>query len=86
LEELSREGLIQKRGDGRYELTEKGRQEAGWAYWGRRPEPGSVEEVLNELSSYISYLEDLKASKAAEIANQSSRIRELADKLSKLAA
>jgi DNA-binding PadR family transcriptional regulator len=85
LEDLSREGLIQKREDGRYELTDKGRQETGWSYWGRRPEPHSVEEVLNEISSYLAYLEDLKKSRSTELTNQSQKIRELADKLSKLA-
>lgn len=85
LEELVREGLIRRRDDGKYELTERGRQEAGWLYWGRRLEPRTGGEVLEEISTWITYLEDLKKSRPEELGGQADKIRELAERLLKLA-
>jgi DNA-binding PadR family transcriptional regulator len=85
LEQLANEGLIQKREDGRYQLTDEGRQETGWPYWALRPELRGVDGVLGEVSNYIAYLEDLKKSKPNEVAAHTKKISELAERLSKLA-
>lgn len=83
LEELSREGLVRRREDGRYELTERGRQEA-WP-WAARLEPRTAGEVLDAMSTWITYLEDIKKTRPSELEAQKQRIRELAERLSRLA-
>jgi len=56
---LSGEKLIQRREDGRYELTEKGREELD--YLGIPPghKEYTVESVLSDMDNYLSYLEDI---------------------------
>jgi DNA-binding PadR family transcriptional regulator len=56
LEELVAEGVAQKREDGRYELTPRFRENAGWSFG---TPPRSVQETITELSGLTSYLEDL---------------------------
>ena len=93
LEQLTSEGLIKKRDDGRYELTAKGDSEFGeWGpFAGRsRKRPLTVDDMLQEMASYISYFEEIKSSSESqskkEIAQHLDRIKELANRLSKLGA
>jgi DNA-binding PadR family transcriptional regulator len=62
LEKMVEEGSIQKRVDGKYELTPDAKNEAEVSFgpWARQPK--TVEGVTSELSSLVSYLEDLKGS------------------------
>jgi DNA-binding PadR family transcriptional regulator len=91
LEQLSKESLIKKREDGKYELTQKGDSEIGeWPTFGpRRSRPQSIEDMLREINSYVSYFEELKASSdplgKKKIAEQSEKIRGLIDRMSRLA-
>jgi DNA-binding PadR family transcriptional regulator len=84
LEDLCQDGLIQKREDGKYEITDMGKEESSWSLgpWSNRPR--SVEEMLNEIEAYASYFEDLAMSDKAKIEASSSRIRVVADRFSKL--
>jgi DNA-binding PadR family transcriptional regulator len=85
LDELSAEGLIKKREDGRYEITSKGREEVEFPFslfGGRRP--ASVEEMLNEMRGYVSYFEDLSRTDKSKIETFREAIRELAERLSSL--
>ncbi|PSN83212.1 hypothetical protein B9Q11_03210 [Candidatus Marsarchaeota G2 archaeon ECH_B_SAG-F08] len=89
LEQLSKEGVIRKRDDGKYELTEKGREEVESFLNPVFPPfslqaPRSVDGVLDEISAYVSYLEDLARTKSDSLKPYSSRIKELAERLSKL--
>jgi DNA-binding PadR family transcriptional regulator len=91
LDQLSKEGLIKKRDDGKYELTEKGdSQLEDWPPFGprRRSRPQSVEDMLNEMNAYVSYFEELSTSSdlsaRKKISEQSSKIKALIDRLSKL--
>jgi DNA-binding PadR family transcriptional regulator len=91
LDHLSKQGLIKKRDDGKYELTEKGDSELeDWPPFGsrRRPKPQSVDDMLREISSYVSYFEELKGSSdqsmKKKISEQSVKIQELIERLSKL--
>ncbi len=90
LESLVQEGLVAKRGDGRYELTATGRQamEMPWGPWGpwgmRGPQAPGVDGVLGEMSGYVSYLEDVARSDAPAIERNRARIKSLADRLSAL--
>lgn len=65
LEELTRTGVIVKRSDGKYEISSTTRDEfsqfRGWMGPGRSPE-----ELVNELSGYVSYLEELVASQGGD--------------------
>jgi DNA-binding PadR family transcriptional regulator len=84
LEGMCQDSLIQKRDDGKYEITEKGREETSWSFgpWSNRPH--SVDEILNEIEAYASYFEDLAKSDKSKIETQSNRIKIVGDRFSKL--
>lgn len=85
LQQLSEEGVIKKREvDGRYEITPQGKEEVEWPSRSRTGGPRSVEGTVAEMSSYISYLEDLALAKDPRVAQNTRQIRELAERLSKL--
>lgn len=91
LDSLVQEGLVRKREDGRYELTDPGQQAMEmppWSPWGpwwaRGPHAAGVEGVLGELTGYVSYLEDTKRSDGGSIERNRDRIKGLADRLSAL--
>src|SRR5487761_794790 len=85
LDEMSQEGLITKRDDGRYELTEKGKQESEWSFgMPFRQGPYSVENMLGEMKSYVSYFEDLAKSDPTKLKTYNEKIKEIADRLSKI--
>lgn len=83
LEELREDGVLRKREDGRYELTEKGRQEGEFPFGpfvGRRAR--GIEEMLSEISGLASYLEELSKSDKSRIAPYKEKIKSIANKLS----
>lgn len=85
LDELSQEGLIQKGPDGRYELTEKGRQEVEWPFGAPMQQArNTMEGILAEMRDNVSYLEDLEKSNAAKLAPVKDKIKEVAERLSRL--
>jgi len=84
LEELTTEGLISKREDGRYELTQTASDDLGWAMPGTRP-PRTVSDVLEEMRGYIAYLEDLSRSDTSVVSAEKPRIQSLASRLESLA-
>jgi DNA-binding PadR family transcriptional regulator len=86
LESLVQEGLIAKKEDGRYELTQKARQEIGWSHPGgmHGGRPQSVEDMLAEIGGYVSYFEDLLKSNKARLDPHKARIREITERLSAL--
>jgi DNA-binding PadR family transcriptional regulator len=85
LDEMTKEGSIQKRDDGRYVLTQKGKEESDWAFGGPfRQGPYSVDNMVAEMSSYVSYLEDVSKSDPSKLKLQSERLKNLAERLSKL--
>lgn len=86
LEDLTQEGLILKNQDGRYELTDKGKQEVEWPFGAPSPQRGSsVENVLAEMRDSVSYLEDLNRSNKAKLNESKQKIHDLATRLSALA-
>jgi DNA-binding PadR family transcriptional regulator len=84
LESMTTEGLIKKREDGKYELTEQGKEEVGWPSRMRSTYPRSIDDVLLEMGSYVSYLEDLATSDHSKLAPYLQKIKELQARLSKL--
>jgi DNA-binding PadR family transcriptional regulator len=71
LKKMVSENLINKREDGRYDLTAKGQEMSDkifkrfQGFHGRRRNRGTlaIENILTEIDSYVSYLEDIKKEK-----------------------
>ena len=85
LQQLADEDLIKKRdSDGRYEITAQGREEAEWPARMHGAGPRSVKGIIADMSSNVSYLEDLARSGNPELLQDSKLIRELANRLTKL--
>jgi hypothetical protein len=86
LEQMTGEGLIQRRPDGRYELSEQF-QSTSWGYGGfPGPLPRTPEEAVHELSGFVAYLEDLSRSDPAGFRAQLPAIAALAERLRRLAS
>lgn len=84
LEQLKSEGMVKKRDDGRYELTEKANEELEWSFGPALRKQRSVEDMLNEISGFVSYLEDLEKTDKAKLAEYRERMKEVAARLSAL--
>jgi len=84
LDSMVKEDLLSQLPDKRYQLTEQGREELElplmW-FGQRRSGTRSVEEVVEEISNYIKYLEDIKQSQKQKLGANATRIRELGEKL-----
>jgi len=85
LEQLTNDGMIRKRDDGRYELTEKANEELEWSFGPSFRKSRSVEEMMDEISGFVSYMEDLKKSGKLKAASFRERFRDLGKKLTSLA-
>ncbi len=88
LDNMAKEGLLSKSPDKRYSLTQQGREELEHPFPFMRSAPTtgprSVEEVLGELTSYVSYLEDIARVKDGRLATFTPQLRELGERLNKL--
>ena len=86
LEELSSEGLIRKREDGRYEATARGRESGSgpWEFFSRSSP--TVEGIVQEIRSNVAYLEDLRSGEPAQLAPHLSALHELGERLARLGA
>jgi DNA-binding PadR family transcriptional regulator len=84
LEQLTTEGLIGKREDGRYELTEKASEELDWSFGPSFRRQPSMDEMINEISGFVSYFEEVTRSDPAKTASYSQRVKALAERLSAL--
>lgn len=85
LDDMSKEGLIQKREDGRYELTERGKQESDWSFgmpFGFRPQ--GVDQMLGEINGYVQYFEDLSQTDKSKLTQYQAKIKDLSIRLAKL--
>lgn len=84
LEDLTSEGLIRRREDGRYETTARGK-ESGLGPWElfSRQSP-TVEGIVEEMRANVAYLEDLHSGKSDKLAPHLKTLRELGERLAKL--
>jgi len=85
LEDMAKDGLIAKRPDGKYEITEKGKAEADWPFgmpFGHQPH--GVDQMISEINGYVSYFEDLSRSDRAKLAPFQAAMKDLAARLSHL--
>lgn len=87
LDEITREGLVTRREDGRYEITEKGRQESDWSFgMPLHGSPRGIDGMISEMGGYTSYFEDLARTDKSKLASYSKAIKDLGERLSKLTA
>ena len=85
LEQLAKDGMVKKREDGRYELTDKASDELEGSFghsFGRRER--SVDEMFDEVSGLVSYMEELVKSDPAKLKEHREQLQTLADRLSSL--
>jgi len=85
LDQMTVEGTLRKSDDGRYALTEKGKEEGNFPFgfpFGQKP--ASVESMVNEMRDYVSYFEDLARSSPSKLDPYKNRLTEIRDRLSKL--
>ena len=86
LEQLTLEGLIEKRPDGRYQPTERLRSEACGHGGFAGPLPRTPEEAVRELSGFVAYLEDLARSDPTGFHAQLPVVADLIERLRRLTA
>jgi DNA-binding PadR family transcriptional regulator len=84
LDEMVRDSLVKKREDGKYELTAKTRNEDEWPFGSHFAGPRSVDDMLNEISGYVSYFEDMSKTDKSKLESYSEKIRTISDRLSAL--
>jgi DNA-binding PadR family transcriptional regulator len=87
LKAMVEEGVLNRSSDNRYSLTAKGREEIEhpFPWMGRAVSPPrSVEGALDEISSYVSYLEDLARSQDDKVVQNASKIKELSSRLARI--
>jgi DNA-binding PadR family transcriptional regulator len=84
LDDLAIEGMIKKRDDGRYELTDRGKESIEWPFGAPNPCPQSVEEMLNEINGLVSYFEDLDKSDKNRLEPHREKIKGIANRMSQL--
>lgn len=81
LSSMKDEGFIRQMPDGRYELTEKSKEEMHWppGFLGHRQR--NSEGMLNEMKGYVSYFEDLDRADKKKMDQHRGEIQKLADRL-----
>jgi DNA-binding PadR family transcriptional regulator len=84
LEELRTEGLIRQREDGRYELTSQGRDSMSGPWDFFASQSPTLEGIVNELRSNVSYLEDLRSSSPSKLDEHRKVLAELGARLQKI--
>ena len=85
LEKMVNEGTIKKQEDGRYKLTPDAEREADASFGPRIRRPQNLEDILTEMHSFVSYMEDLSGSGRESLGQHSGRLKELAKRLEDLA-
>jgi DNA-binding PadR family transcriptional regulator len=85
LEQLVSDGMIRKRDDGRYELTERAHDEVEWTFGPGFRRPRTAEDMMTELSGFVSYLEELSRTDPVAAAPYLMKAKELGERLSKVA-
>ncbi len=82
LEQLTKDGMVKKRDDGRYELTDKASEELEGSFgpaFGRRER--SVDEMFDEISGFVSYMEDLVRSNPEKLNEHREELKALAERI-----
>jgi len=85
LDELSQDGLIRRREDGRFEITDKGRNTIAGPWELFAHEAPTVEGIVAEMRANVAYLEDLGRSAPTKLSEQLPALREMGERLVKIA-
>jgi len=84
LSSMVSEGVISRRPDGKYEVTELGMRELEDNYWVPQRRPLSVDSALEELDGYVRYLEEVGSTPGA-LSGQRAKMLGIAERLRRLA-
>ncbi len=88
LRQMEGDGLVKKRADGRYELTEVGRSALKTIPWLKTPfrwgQPRTVDEIIEEVDSWALYLADLATSEPEKVKPYIEKIRRIIETLQKI--
>jgi DNA-binding PadR family transcriptional regulator len=85
LSKMVEEGTIKKRDqDGRYELTPVGKSEFSTSFGPGFRRPHTAHEVISEMQSYVSFMEDLKNSRSKDWDQHRGEVKKVAERLSAL--
>jgi DNA-binding PadR family transcriptional regulator len=84
LREMTENGILRKLGDGKYDLTSKGRTQAEIYGGPRMRHPRSVTETVGQIRSLMEYLEDLKQSDKDDLSSIDKDLEELGRRISAL--
>ncbi len=82
LDEMAQEGTIRRGADGKYALTAP--TGTGHTWGPGRFGPRTVDEAVAELRGLVSYLEDLRSSRADDFGKAASAMKDVADRLSRM--
>lgn len=85
LKEMSDQGIVKKLDDGRYELTTKGRTHAEHPFAPRSRRPQTMDDMVGQMQSFVSYMEDAKSSGRENFEPHLGKLKGLAKRLSGLA-
>jgi len=82
LEDMVQDALVTRREDGKYEITNKGKDEMSWTHgpWQHFHRPTTVDAMLSEIEAYISYFEDIARSDKSKISAHSDRIKTIKER------
>ena len=84
LEQMTQDDLLRKRDDGRYELSPKAKEEIEWPFGMPGRKAQTVDDMVNEITGFVSYLEDLNRSDRSKITPFREKIKNVADRLAAL--
>src|SRR5437870_13060084 len=84
LDQMVPEGAIRQREDGRYELTDKGKDEGTFPFgFPFSQRPNSVDSMVSEMKDFVSYFEDMAKSNASKIAEYRYMLKDLVERLTR---
>ena len=84
LEQMTQDDLLRKRDDGRYELSPKAKEEIEWPFGMPGRKAQTVDDMVNEITGFVSYLEDLNRSDRSKLTPFREKIKNVADRLAAL--
>ena len=84
LKEMSDQGLVKKREDGKYELTDRGKSQFEGPAHHRPHWPRTTGDMVTQMNSFVSYMEDLKGTDPGELKPHEGTLKELAKRISEL--
>ena len=85
LKEMSDQGIVKKREDGKYELTDRGRSQLGGPAIHRPHWPRNAGDMVTQMNSFVSYMEDLKGAGSEELRPHTGTLKKLAKRIADLA-